>query len=86
MKRAGGLIASGDIAAARLVLQQVADDGDAQAAVTLAETYDPTILEKLSVHGTVPNVALARRWYEAAQKYGSAEATQRLAVLANPSN
>jgi hypothetical protein len=86
MKRAGGLIASGDIAAARLVLQQVADDGDAQAAVTLAETYDPTILEKLSVHGTVPDVALARRWYEAAQKYGSAEATQRLAVLATASH
>jgi hypothetical protein len=86
MKRAGGLIASGDIAAARLVLQQVADDGDAQAAVTLAETYDPAILEKLSVHGTVPDVALARRWYEAAQKYGSAEATQRLAILANASH
>ena len=83
LKRAGALIASGDIAAARLVLQRIADDGDAQAAVTLAETYDPAILERLGVHGTVPDVAMARRWYEAAQKYGSTEAAQRLAVLAS---
>ena len=83
LKRAAGLIASGDIAAARLVLQRIADDGDAQASVTLAETYDPAILERLGVHGTVPDIAMARHWYEAAQKYGSTEATQRLAVLAN---
>jgi hypothetical protein len=82
LKRAGALIASGDIAAARLVLQRVADDGDAQAAVTLAETYDPAILERLGVHGMVPDIAMARRWYEAAQKFGSTEAGQRLAVLA----
>ncbi|HEY3793794.1 MAG TPA: hypothetical protein VGM09_18335 [Bradyrhizobium sp.] len=83
MKRADDLIASGDIAAARLVLQRVADDGDAQAAVTLAETYDPAILDRLGVHGTVPDIALARKWYEAAQKYGSVEAAQRLAALAS---
>lgn len=83
LKRADGLIASGDIAAARLVLQRVADDGDAQASVTLAETYDPAILDRLGVHGTVPDVALARKWYEAAQKYGSVEAAQRLASLAS---
>ena len=77
------MIASGDIAAARLVLQRVADDGDAQAAVTLAETYDPAILGRLGVHGTVPDIAMARRWYETAQKYGSTEAAQRLAVLAS---
>jgi hypothetical protein len=83
MKRANDLIASGDIAAARLVLRRVADDGDAQAAVTLAETYDPAILDRLGVHGTVPDIALARKWYEAAQKYGSVEAAQRLAALAS---
>ena len=37
LKRAGTLIASGDIAAARLVLRPVAEDGDAQASVMLAE-------------------------------------------------
>jgi len=84
MKRAYALIASRDIAAARLVLQRVADDGDAQAAVTLAETYDPAILERLGVYGMVPDIAMARHWYETAQRLGSTEAGQRLAGLASP--
>jgi len=83
LKRAGGLIASKDIAAARLVLQRVATDGDAQAAVTLAETYDPAILDRLGVLGMVPDVAMARQWYEVAVRLGSSEAAQRLDVLAS---
>jgi len=83
LKRAGTLIASGDIAAARLVLRPVAEDGDAQASVMLAESYDPEILNKLVVHGIVPDVAMARRWYETAKKLGSAEANQRLELLAS---
>jgi TPR repeat protein len=35
------------------------------------------------VHGIVPDVAMARRWYEAAIKLGSAEANQRLELLAS---
>ena len=50
------------MAAARLVLQRVADAGDARGALALAATYDPTVLEKLPVHGFAANVALARRW------------------------
>jgi hypothetical protein len=34
----------------------------------------------------VPDIALARKWYEAAQKYGSVEAAQRLASLASKGN
>jgi TPR repeat protein len=83
LKRAGALIASGDIAAARLVLRPVAEDGDAQASVMLAESYDPQILDKLVVHGIVPDVAMARHWYEAAIRLGSAEANQRLELLAS---
>jgi hypothetical protein len=83
LKRANDLIASKDIAAARLVLQRVANDGDAQAAVTLAETYDPAILERLSVYGMAPDIAMARHWYETAARLGSTEASQRLAVLAS---
>jgi hypothetical protein len=83
IKRANALIASGDIAAARLVLQRPAEAGDAHAAMTLAETYDPAILKKLSVHGVMSNVALARSWYEKAKKSGATEATQRLEVLAS---
>ena len=83
LKRAEALIASGDLAAARLVLRRAADAGDARAAMTLAETYDPAVLEKLGVHGFVPDVAMARVWYEKARKFGSAEAPQRLETLAS---
>jgi TPR repeat protein len=83
LKRGNDLIASGDIAAARLVLRRAANAGDAHAAIILAGTYDPVILEKLGVHGFVPDVAMARVWYEKAKKFGSAEAPQRLELLAN---
>lgn len=77
------MIASGDLVAARLVLRRAADDGDAQAAIALAGTYDPTVLEKLGVRGTVPDVVTARDWYEKARKFGATEAGQRLEVLAS---
>ena len=83
LRRADDLIASGDLAAARLVLRRAANAGDAHAAMTLAGTYDPVVLEKLGVHGFVPDVAMARVWYEKAKKFGSAEAPQRLELLAN---
>src|SRR5712672_2295036 len=83
LRRADDLIASGDLAAARLVLRRAANAGDARAAMTLAGTYDPAILEKLGVHGFMPDVAMARVWYEKAKKFGSAEAPQRLELLAS---
>jgi hypothetical protein len=83
LKRADALIASGDVAAARLVRRRAADAGDAHAAMTLAETYDPAFLEKLGVHGFVPDLAMARSWYEKARASGSAEAPQRLETLAS---
>jgi TPR repeat protein len=83
LRRGDDLIASGDLAAARLVLRRAADAGDARAAMTLAETYDPAILEKLGVHGVVPDLAMAQGWYEKAKKFGATEATQRLELLAS---
>jgi TPR repeat protein len=83
LRRGNDLIASGDLAAARLVLRRAANAGDAHAAMTLAGTYDPVVLEKLGVHGFVPDAAMARVWYEKARKAGSAAAPQRLELLAN---
>jgi hypothetical protein len=83
LQRADALIASGDVAAARLVLRRAADAGDAHAAMTLAETYDPAVLEKLGVHGFVPDLAMAQSWYEKARAFGSAEAPRRLETLAS---
>jgi TPR repeat protein len=81
VKRGEDLIASGDFAAARLVLQRAAEAGDAHAALLLAGTYDPMMLEKLQVHGFAPDVNLARHWYEKADELGSRDATGRLKVL-----
>jgi hypothetical protein len=83
LKRADALIASGDVAAARLVLRRAVDARDAHAAMTLAETYDPAFLEKLGVRGFVPDLAMAQSWYEKARAFGSAEAPQRLETLAS---
>jgi TPR repeat protein len=83
VKRADALIASGDLAAARLVLRRVAEAGDARAALVLAQTYDPTVLEKLGVHGVVPDLAKARSWYEKARQFGASEATSQLNLLAS---
>jgi hypothetical protein len=83
LRRADVLIASGDVSAARLVLRRAADAGDAGAAMALAETYDPAHLAKLGVHGIVPDLAMARSWYEKARTFGSAEAPQRLELLAS---
>jgi TPR repeat protein len=83
LRRGNDLIASGDLAAARLVLRRAANAGDARAAMTLAGTYDPVVLEKLGVHGFVPDAAMARVWYEKAKKFGSAAAPERLELLAN---
>jgi TPR repeat protein len=83
LKRADALIASGDVAAARLVLRRAAEAGDARAAMMLAGTYDPTVLEKLGVHGVVPDLGLARSWYEKAKRFGASEASSQLDRLAN---
>jgi hypothetical protein len=83
LKRADGLISSGDVAAARLVLRRAAEAGDARAAMMLAGTYDPTVLEKLGVHGVVPDLAMARSWYQKAERFGSSEASSQLDKLAN---
>jgi hypothetical protein len=86
LKRADALIASGDVAAARLVLRRAAEDGDPKAALLLAGTYDPAVLARLGVHGIAPDAAAARGWYEKARTFGSTEAAQRLQALASKRN
>src|ERR1700733_15090660 len=83
LSRGMALITSGDLAAARLVLRRSADAGDARSAMMLAETYDPAFLEKLGVHGVVPDLSKARDWYEKAKQFGATEADQRLELLAS---
>ena len=74
-------IAAGDVVAARTIFQRAAEAGDATAALALAATYDPIVLAKLGVMGMGADVEKARAWYQMAESYGSAEASQRLLVL-----
>src|SRR5262249_34698252 len=48
LRRADELMAIGDIAAARLLLQRVAEAKNAQAALRLASTYDPAVIKKFA--------------------------------------
>ncbi|SDR64097.1 hypothetical protein SAMN05519103_09395 [Rhizobiales bacterium GAS113] len=82
VKRGEGFIASGDLASARLVLQRAAEAGEAQAALLLAGTYDPIVLEKLGLQGPTADIEKARTWYKRARELGSAAAPGRLQLLA----
>jgi hypothetical protein len=83
LKRADILIASGDVAAARLVLRRPAEAGNGRAAAMLAGTYDAAVLAKLGVRGVVPDMEMARAWYAKAEQFGSPEASRRLKTLAS---
>jgi hypothetical protein len=83
IRRGEAFIATGDMAAARLVLQRAAEAGDARAALMLAGAYDPIMLEKLGIQGFASDIAAARIWYERAKEFGSAEALRRLEILAS---
>ena len=76
-------VAAGDVVTARSVFQRAAEAGDADAAVALGGMYDPIVFAKLGVRGLGADVEKARTWYQKAESLGSAEATRRLAILAN---
>jgi hypothetical protein len=83
MKQGEQFIAAGDVVTARIVFRRAAEAGDAGAAVALGVTYDPIVLAKLGVVGLGADVEKARIWYQKAESLGSAEATRRLATLAD---
>jgi hypothetical protein len=83
LKRAKGLIAIGDIAPARLLLERAADAQEASAALMLAQTYDPAVLGTQDMRSITPDPAMARDWYQQAARLGSLDAKQRLAQMQN---
>jgi hypothetical protein len=76
--RAKRLLARGDFAAARLLLERAANARDATAAFLLAQTYDPAVLKVRDTRSITPDPVQARNWYRKAASFGSAEAQQRL--------
>ncbi len=83
MQRAKGFLATGDLMSARLLLERAADAQEADAALMLAQTYDPDVLGGADVRNIVAEPAKARAWYQKAAQLGSADAQRRLAQLPN---
>jgi hypothetical protein len=83
LKRANGLIAIGDIASARLLLERAADAQEAGAALLLAQTYDPAVLGSPDARSITPDPAKARDWYRKAARFGSQDAQLRLSQMQN---
>ena len=86
LQRGHEVAGKGDLVGARLLFQRAAEAGDSEAALALAGTYDPIVLEHLGERGLASDVAAARFWYQKAQELGSKEAPQRLEMLASRTN
>jgi hypothetical protein len=83
LKRARNLLAIGDVASARLLLERAADAQDVNAALMLARTYDPEVLGTSDARSVTPDPEQARLWYRKAAELGSERAQQRLAQMQN---
>src|SRR5882757_3478004 len=66
MTRAKSLLALGDIAAARLLLERAANAQDGTAAFLLAQTYDPAVLGVRDTRSITADPVMARDWYRKA--------------------
>jgi len=83
MERGLDLLRNGDIALAQLAFRRLADAGQADAALALANTYDPRYLAGHRFVGVLSNETNARTWYQRASELGSTEADRILRGLDN---
>jgi hypothetical protein len=83
LKRARNLLAIGDVASARLLLERAADAQEVNAALMLARTYDPEVLGTSDARSITPDPEQARIWYRRAAELGSEHAQKRLAQMQN---
>ena len=74
-------LATGNIAAARLLLTRAAEAGSAEAALLMGSTYDAAWLQANGARTVVGNREQALRWYTQAQKLGAPEAAAKIAGL-----
>jgi hypothetical protein len=79
--RANLLLSQGNVGAARMVLEHIAESGNASALFALAETYDPGVLSAWGTVGTKSDIAKARELYGRAFAGGIHEAKDRLSAL-----
>jgi hypothetical protein len=79
--RGGRLLATGDIAAARVFFERAAEQGNAAAATAAGKTYDPLYLEEAHVRGIRGDPVAAAKWYRRASVAGDKEADLRMKKL-----
>jgi TPR repeat protein len=83
MQKGRDFLANGDISAARVAFRRLADAGVADAALALANTYDPEYLAAHNFIGMRGDSATARALYQRAKELGSPEADRILARMGN---
>jgi hypothetical protein len=81
LKRGVDALENGRVEIARQFYLRAVEKGLAAAAMRLGASYDPAELGRLKAQGVVPDIALARKWYERARQLGAPEAVERLARL-----
>jgi TPR repeat protein len=81
LKRSEDLLKSGDISAARLILETLSDEGSGQAAYLLGRTYDPIFFSSNFIRGMAAEPAKAAFWYKRALELGNKEAGNALLRL-----
>jgi hypothetical protein len=80
LERGAILMRNGDIAAARLLYEEIAVNGSAKGARSLAETYDPVYLKGVFLAGLQPSPEKAKIWYGRAAELGDAVSITRLSA------
>jgi TPR repeat protein len=80
-RRAEGLVADGDFAGARLLLERAVEAGHAGAIFMLASTYDPNVLGKVSALGLRGEPDKAKALYQQALAAGIDDSNGRLSAL-----
>ena len=81
LSRGEAMVATGNIAGARLLFERAACAGNARGAGETAKMYDSEFLASLHVKGIEPNASLAASWYRRAAALGDSEAEARLRQL-----
>ena len=80
-RRAEGLVADGDFAGARLLLERAVEAGHAGAIFMLASTYDPNVLGKVNALGLKGEPEKAKALYQQALAAGIDDSNGRLSAL-----
>jgi hypothetical protein len=81
LARADKLMKSGDISAARLVLETLSDQGSGKAAHALGLTFDPIFFKSNFIRGMAPDPAKAEFWYKKAVELGYRDAGSSISKL-----